>query len=141
MGWMLYVAVAAVALAAADVFVKVSSGKLPSSLGVLLYGSVAFSVGLTWFLMDRANGLPIRASVAGVASAIAVGLSFSAVIVSMYAAFGAGAPLSVTSPLVRLGGLLVAGVCGLLIWNEPLTPRYAAGLLLSIAGVYLIATR
>ena len=138
---MLYAVVAAVALAAADVFVKVSSGKVPNSLGVLLYGCVAFSVGLIWFLMDRVNGLPLRASAAGVASAIGVGLSFSVVLISMYAAFAAGAPLSVTSPIVRLGGLIVAAVCGVLIWNEPLTPRYAAGVLLSIIGVYLIATR
>ncbi|HEY8549165.1 MAG TPA: EamA family transporter [Vicinamibacterales bacterium] len=141
MTWMLYAAAAAVALAVADVFVKMSSGKVPNSLGVLLYGSVAFSVGLTWFLVDRVNGLPLRPSASGIASALGVGLSFSLVTVFLYAAFGAGAPLSVTSPVVRLGGLVVAGIAGLLIWNEPLTPRYAAGLLLSITGVYLIATR
>lgn len=138
---MTYAVVAAVALAAADVFVKMSSGKVPNSLGVLLYGAVAFSVGLTWFLMDRARGLPLHASAGGIASALSVGMSFSLVTVGLYAAFDAGAPLSVTSPVVRLGGLLAAGVCGLLIWNEPLTPRYAAGLLLSTVGVYLIATR
>ncbi|HEX7085289.1 MAG TPA: hypothetical protein VF198_02920 [Vicinamibacterales bacterium] len=141
MSWMAYSVVAAVALAAADVFVKLSAGKVPNSLGVLLYGAVAFSVGLIWFLMDRASGVPLRPSPGGLASAIGVGVSFSLVLVALYAAFSAGAPLSVTSPIVRLGGLLVAGVCGLVIWNEPLTLRYVAGLILSTVGVYLIATR
>jgi len=141
MNWMVHVVIAAIALAAADVFVRLSSGKVPNSLGVLLYGVVTFSVGLTWFLMDRASGAPLRATPGGIASAIAVGASFSVVVVALYAAFSAGAPLSVASPVVRLGGLLVAAVCGLLIWKEPLTFRYALGVVLSTVGVYLIATR
>lgn len=138
---MLYVAGAAAALAAADVFVKLASGKLPNSLGMLLYGAVAFGIGLTWTLLDRGNAAPVRTTAAGIAYALAVGVSFSAVTFGLYGAFAAGAPLSVTSPVVRLGGLIVASACGVLIWNEPLTLRYSTGLFLAIAGVYLIATR
>jgi hypothetical protein len=56
MSWILCAIVAAAALAAADVFVKLAAGKLPNSLGTLIYGAVAFGVGLTWFLADRARG-------------------------------------------------------------------------------------
>lgn len=141
MGWMLYVAGAAAALAAADVFVKLAAGRLPSSLGMLLYGGVAFGIGLAWTVTDRLHGAPMRASAAGVVYALLVGVSFSIVTFGLYAAFTAGAPLSVTSPVVRLGGLLVASICGLLIWSEPMTVRYVTGLALSVAGVYLIVTR
>ena len=51
MSWMFYAVVAAAALAAADVFVKLASGKLPNSLGTLLYGAVAFAVGLTTIVL------------------------------------------------------------------------------------------
>ena len=41
MRWMIY---AAAALAAADVFVKMAAGKLPNSLGTLIYGAVALGL-------------------------------------------------------------------------------------------------
>jgi uncharacterized membrane protein len=141
MSWMFYAAAAAAALAAADVFVKMAAGKLPNSLGTLIYGAVAFGVGLTWFLADRARGGLEHASTAGIVYALGVGVAFSAVAVALYGAFRAGAPLSVISPLVRLSGLIVSSLCGVLIWNEPVTPRYLLGLCLAITGVCLIVTR
>ena len=139
--WMVYAAVAAAALAAADVFVKMAAGKLPNSLGMLIYGAVAFGIGLVWFVADRTRGELERASAAGVIYALGVGVAFSIVTVALYGAFRVGAPLSVTSPLVRLAGLLVASLCGVLIWNETMTTRYIMGLCLAGAGVYLIVTR
>jgi drug/metabolite transporter (DMT)-like permease len=141
MSWILYATIAAAALAAADVLVKVAAGKLPNSLATLLYGAVAFGVGLSWYVADRLRGNVEHASTAGIVSALGVGAAFSAVAVALYGAFRAGAPLSVTSPLVRLSGVIVASLFGVLLWNEPLTPRYVAGLGLAVAGVYLIVTR
>ena len=66
MSWMFYAAVAALSLAAADVFLKMAAGKVPNSLGTLIYGTVAFGVGLTWFVIDRARGVVVeRSSTAG----------------------------------------------------------------------------
>lgn len=141
MSWMLYATIAAAALAAADVFVKAAAGRLPNSLATLCYGSVAFCVGLTWYAVDRLRGNTEPVSTAGVIYALGVGAAFSAVTAALYGAFRAGAPLSVTSPLVRLAGLVVASACGVWLWNEPVTPRYVAGLCLATAGVYLIVTR
>ena len=141
MSWMLYAAVAAGALAAADVLVKMAAGKVANNLGMLIYGAAAFGIGLIWFIVDRAGGGGERSSMAGIVYALGVGVAFSAVAVALYGAFRAGAPLSIISPLVRLSGLIVASLCGLLIWNEPVTPRYAMGVCLAVAGVYLIVTR
>jgi uncharacterized membrane protein len=141
MSWMLYAVTAAAALAAADVFVKMAAGKVPNSLGTLIYGAVAFGVGLAWFVADRARGDLEDASTTGIVYAFGVGIAFSTVAVALYGAFRAGAPLSITSPLVRLSGLIVASLFGVLIWNEPVTPRYVMGLCLAVTGVYLIVTR
>lgn len=141
MNWMLYATIAAAALAAADVFVKLAAGKLPNSLGTLLYGAVAFSVGLVWFVADRMRGHVEPTTTAGIVYALGVGASFSTVAVTLYAAFRAGADLSLMAPVVRLSGVLVASVCGVLIWNEAFTARYALGLGLTVAGVYLIVSR
>ena len=73
--WMLYATTASAALAAADVFVKMAAGRLPNRLAMLIYGAVAFGVGLAWFSADRARGDLRHASGVGVAfSAVAVAL-------------------------------------------------------------------
>jgi drug/metabolite transporter (DMT)-like permease len=139
--WIAYVAGAALALAAADVFVKLAAGRLPDSLGMLLYGTVPFVTGLIWYAVDRSRGSTPPADGAAVGFALAVGVTFTLVTFALYAAFRHGAPISLVSPAVRLGGVLVASVVGFLLWNEPFTPRFGAGLVLCGAGVYLMVGR
>jgi drug/metabolite transporter (DMT)-like permease len=141
MGWIGYAMGTAVALAAADFFIKVASGKLSNSLALLLYGSCTFSLGLGWFLYDKLQGVNIRAQTPGVLAATGVGVSFSLVTVGLYMTFGAGAPITLASPFVRLGGLIIASLAGFLLLHEPLTWRYIAGVALAISGLYLIITR
>jgi drug/metabolite transporter (DMT)-like permease len=66
---------------------------------------------------------------------------FATVTFCMYAAFRAGAPISLASPVIRLGGLLVASLAGVVLWKEPLTLRYVMGLMLVFAGIFLILKR
>jgi len=141
MGWILYALGTALALAAADFFVKLAAGKLSNSVAVLLYGSCTFLTGLGWVLWQRARGVPQHAQISGVLPALGVGVAFSSVTVGLYATFGAGAPISVASPFIRLGGLLLASLAGLVLLQEPLTWRYVIGMLLACIGVYLIITR
>jgi drug/metabolite transporter (DMT)-like permease len=138
MTWTLYAVGAAVALAVADCLVKLAAGKLPHSLALLLYGCVPFSVGLVWFLTDRArNGMPSVAPLT-IAYSLGVGVAFTLVTIALYATFRAGAPMSVASPLIRVGGLLLASFLGVLIWQEVINARYLLGVLLALAGIYLI---
>lgn len=139
--WILYVVLAAAMLAAADVFLKLAAGAIPNSLGMLLYGSVAFLVGLTWFIADFRTIEFTKIPRAAVLSGLGVGLAFSTVTIAMYAAFRAGAPLSVASPVIRLGGLIVASACGALIWREPITIRYVLGIAMAVGGLYLLLHR
>ena len=141
MDWILYALGAALALAAADFFVKLAAGKLSSSLGMLLYGSCTFLTGLIWVLWQRIRGVPQHAQTSGILAALGVGVAFSAVTLGLYATFETGAPISVASPLIRLGGLLLASLVGLVLLHEPLTWRYIIGILLTLGGVYLIITK
>jgi drug/metabolite transporter (DMT)-like permease len=141
MNWISYAIGSAVALAAADFFIKMASGKLSNSLGLLIYGSCTFIAGLTWVLLDKIRGVGLHAQTAGVLSASGVGVAFSCVTVGLYLTFGAGAPITLVSPFIRFGGLIIASLAGLFILHEPLTLRYAAGMILAIGGVYLIITR
>ena len=141
MGWILYAIGSAVALAAADFCIKMASGKLSNSLGLLIYGSCTFVAGLSWVVLDKARGLSLQAQTAGILFATGVGVSFSLVTVGLYLTFGAGAPISLASPFIRVGGLVVASIAGLTLLNEPLTLRYTIGMILAVCGVYLIITR
>ena len=141
MAWITYAMGTAVALAAADFFIKLAAGKLSNSLALLLYGSCTFLTGLAWVLLDRARGVEIYAQTSAVLAAIGVGVAFSAVTVGLYMTFVAGAPISLASPFVRLGGLLIASLTGLFLLHEPFTWRYAVGMVLAVSGVYLIITR
>ena len=141
MNWIVFAMGAAVAMAAADFLIKLASGKLSNSLAVMLYGAGAFVVGLVWVIWQRLSGIELSAQPAGVAAAVAVGLSFSMVTLGLYASFGAGAPISSASPVVRLGGLVLASLAGLILLKEPLSFRYVAGMLLAGSGIYLIVSR
>lgn len=141
MNWISYAIGAAVALAAADFFIKIAAGKLSNSLGLLIYGSCTFIAGLSWVLLDKIRGVGLHAQTVGVVSATGVGVSFSLVTICLYLTFGAGAPISLGAPFIRLGGLIIVSLAGLFILHEPLTWRYAVGMILSISGVFLIITR
>lgn len=139
--WLIYAAITAFFLAAADCFIKLASGRISSSLGLLIYGACTFATGLGWVLMERFRGIPLHAQPVAYLYALGVGVSFSAVTVGLYATFGAGAPISLASPFVRLAGLVVASVVGLTLFNEPLTFRYLIGMAMVFGGLYLIITR
>lgn len=141
MTWIPYALGTVVALAAADFCIKLASGRLSNSVGILLYGSCTFLTGVVWVLLDRIRGVKLYAHPAGILAAAGVGIAFSAVTIGLYITFGAGAPISLASPLVRLGGLLVASMAGILLLHEPLTMRYIIGMVLAFSGVALIITR
>lgn len=141
MNWTVYALAAAFALAIADCMVKLAAGKLPSSLGLLLYGCVPFASGLAWFLYDRVRNGPMTIQPVAPFYAIAVGIAFTLVTVALYATFRAGAPISIVSPVVRIGGLVIASVVGIWFWKEGVSIRYATGMVLAMAGIFLMLKR
>ena len=141
MGWIKYALVTACALAAADLCVKIAAGRLSNSLAVLIYGSCTFSTGLAWVLWQWARGIPQHAQLSGVFASMGVGFAFSGVTLGLYVTFSAGAPISLGSPVIRFGGILLTSIAGLYCLREPLTLRYVIGILLVCSGMYLIITR
>ncbi len=141
MSWKVYALMTAIILAMADFLVKLAAGKLSNSVAMLLYGVCTFLIGLSWVVWQRTQGTPQYAQPAGVLAALGVGIVFSFVTLGLYATFGAGAPISVASPAIRLGGLILVSLVGLTLLGEPLTWRYVVGMLLACGGIYLIITR
>lgn len=140
MRWLSYAFVCSIFLASADFFVKLASNKISSSIGMLMYGATTFSMGLIWVGYLKLTNENLLITRPGLLYSIAVGLAFSMVTILLYLTF-ARVSVSVGSPTIRLMGILIASLFGILLLHEPFTWRYLMGLLLTIAGVGLIVFR
>jgi uncharacterized membrane protein len=140
MRWLPYALLCSVFLASADFFVKLASNRISSSMGMLVYGATTFAFGLTWVGYLRLTKQPLLVTQQGVLYALAVGVAFSAVTLLLYVTF-ARVGVSLGSPTIRVMGILIASLLGILLLREPFTWRYLIGLTLTVAGVALIVFR
>ncbi len=138
--WLPYALVCSVFLAAADFFVKLASSKISASLGMFIYGATTFIFGLAWVAYLKFTGQPLLFTRAGLLYSLAVGLAFSCVTLLLYLTF-AHVNVSLGSPTIRLTGIVIVSLLGILILHEPITWRYALGVLLTVAGIGLIILR
>ena len=138
--WLPYALLCSIFLASADFFVKLASNKISSSMGMLIYGATTFTIGLTWVGYMKVTKQPLLITQQGVLYALAVGIAFSAVTLLLYVTF-ARVNVSVGSPTIRVTGILLTSLLGILLLHEPFTWRYLIGLLLTVAGVALVIFR
>jgi drug/metabolite transporter (DMT)-like permease len=109
-------------------------------MGMFIYGATTFVVGLAWVSYLKITGQPLLITQTGLLYSIAVGLAFSFVTILLYLTF-AHISVSLGSPTIRLTGIVIASLMGILILGEPFTWRYVLGILLTISGVALIIFR
>ena len=140
MRWLPYALACAIFLAAADFFIKLASNKISASMGMFVYGATTFTVGLLWVSYLKITGQPLLITRTGLLYSIAVGMAFSCVTILLYLTF-ARVSVSLGSPTIRVMGIVIASLLGILILREPITWRYAMGVILTIAGVALIVFR
>jgi drug/metabolite transporter (DMT)-like permease len=140
MRWIPYALLCSIFLASADFFVKLASNKISSSMGMLVYGATTFTVGLTWVGYLKVTKQPLLITQQGLLYSLAVGIAFSVVTLLLYLTF-ARISVSIGSPTIRVMGILIASMFGILLLHEPFTWRYLLGLILTVAGVALIVFR
>jgi uncharacterized membrane protein len=140
MRWIPYALLCSIFLASADFFVKLASNKISSSMGMLIYGATTFTVGLTWVGYLKVSKQPLLITQQGLLYSLAVGIAFSVVTLLLYLTF-ARISVSIGSPTIRVMGILLASIFGILLLHEPFTWRYFLGLILTVAGVALIVFR
>lgn len=140
MRWLPYALLCSIFLASADFFVKLASNRISSSMGMLVYGATTFTVGLTWVGYLKLTKQPLLITQQGLLYSLAVGIAFSVVTLLLYLTF-ARISVSIGSPTIRVMGILIASLFGILLLHEPVTWRYLIGLILTIAGVSLIVLR
>ncbi len=140
MRWLPYALTCSVFLALADFFVKLASNKISASLGMFIYGTTTFLISLVWIGYVKLTGQTLLITKPGLWYSLAVGVAFTAVTLLLYVTF-ARISVSVGSPTIRVIGIVLASLLGILILREPFTWRYLLGVLLTIAGIVLIVLR
>jgi uncharacterized membrane protein len=138
--WLPYALVCSFFLATADFFVKLAGSKISASMGMFIYGATTFAFGLAWVGYLKITGQPLLVTRMGLLYSFAVGIAFSLVTMLLYLTF-VHVSVSVGSPTIRLMGIVIASLLGILILREPFTWRYALGVLLTLVGVALMIRR
>lgn len=124
----------------ADFAIKQTSGKISPALGTLIYAVVAILPPLLWTLWTRAHE-PLLITREGAMWAAVTGIAFGVFTGIMFLLFSLGVNLSVGTPVVRMGGIAVAALLGILVFREGWNWQYIIGFALTAVGIFLIATR
>jgi uncharacterized membrane protein len=140
MRWLPYALICSIFLALADFFVKLASNKISASLGMFIYGSTTFLISLVWIGYVKFTGQTLLITKPGLWYSLAVGVAFTGVTLLLYVTF-ARVSVSVGSPTIRVIGIVLASLLGILILHEPFTWRYFLGIILTVAGIALIVLR
>lgn len=138
--WLPYALTCSIFLAAADFFVKLASSKISASMGMFIYGVTTFLISLIWIGYVKFTRQTLLITKPGLLYSLAVGVAFSGVTLLLYLTF-AHVNVSLGSPTIRVLGIVIASLLGILILREPFTWRYAIGVTLTIVGVALIVLR
>jgi drug/metabolite transporter (DMT)-like permease len=138
--WLPYALVCSFFLATADFFIKLASNKISTSVGMFIYGATTFAVGFAWVSYLKITGQPLLITRTGLLYSLAVGVAFSIVTGLLYLTF-THVSVSLGSPTIRVMGIVIASLLGILVLREPFTWRYALGVLLTITGIALIVLR
>ena len=77
----------------------------------------------------------------GVLWSMAVGVCFSLFTGLMFLLFSQGVDLSIGSPIIRMGGVVLAATLGIIVFREGFNLQYLIGFLLAAAGIFLVVTR
>ena len=136
--WFWYAVGAAVLYGLHQVFTKLASTTISDGLGgFVVEGSAALTIlvylGWLWF----SGRWDQKADAAGVGWSVVTGLCVGVGTILFFLLFQKGGPLSAV-PMVLAGGAAIMAVAGVLVFKESLSLARVAGIVLAIAGLYLL---
>ncbi len=137
MNWLISALFTICALASADILIKLTAGKVSNSLALLFYGSCTFLAGLGWVVADLLRKEKFFAQPLGIVTAIGVGIAFASVTFGLYMTY-AKAPISIASPTIRIGAIVLVSLVGVFFLKEKASLLYLVGIILAISGIALM---
>ena len=136
--WLIYALITIICYAGMDLFIKKASGKIDDYLGTAVINFFALIPALlmyTWLKLSQQNILVTKDGT--LFSAIA-GLFIGVGSITLIRMFAQGANLSIGSPIVRIGTVILTTLLGIFLLNEAFTAKQIIGIVLSVVGVSLL---
>jgi transporter family protein len=136
--WLWLAGLAAVLYGLHQIFTKLASDHIGSGIGGFVVEATAASTILIYLLSSRLAGKwaePV--SWRGVAWSAATGVCVGAGTVVFFMLFQRGGPLTAVPAVLAVGAALMA-VVGVVLFREPPSAARLVGVLLSLAGLYLL---
>jgi transporter family protein len=138
--WFWYAIGAAVLYGAHQIFTKLAADKISDGLGGLVVESTAALTILTYLAWLRFGGTWNQtASAPGVWYSALTGICVGVGTILFFLLFQKGGPLSAV-PVVLAGGAALMAVIGIGAFRETASPLRILGIVLSLAGLYLLKT-
>ena len=139
MNWLPLALLTALCLAFYNFFIKLASNHVPPAVGAVVLQLVAAALGAAWLLKLQLQGQPLAVSGKGLALAALAGVGVGLAEILTFVVFQRGVNSSVGTPVIVGGSVLLTALLGLGLLREGLTASQAAGLVLVVVGIALLA--
>lgn len=135
MSWIIYAIGAMLAAATSDSFRKLGSNLTDPFFANLLsqIGSLTMAVVLFLLFSRKFEHNP-----AGMTYALLTGVFISISTALFFKALSMGPGVSTVAPVVRVGGVLLVAIIGIILFREKLTLNVILGIMLASSGIYLL---
>ncbi len=139
MNWLTFALATIVFYSLMDFFIKLSSDKIHAGLGGFIINFVSTIVLLVFIFYSKFQGEKVfETKPGGMIYSTLAGAAIGFATIFFLKMFATGTNLSVGVPLVRIGIVLLASILGIIFLKEGVNLKYLTGLMLSLAGLYLL---
>lgn len=135
MDWIIFSLIGIFIAGFSDIFRKIASGLKDPFFTNLVFQSGAFTAGILLYLFFSRK---VENNPRDIIFAVLGGMTISVFSFFSFKALATGPGVSVVMPVMRIGGVAVVTLLGVILLKEKLSPQTFAGLILSSIGIYLI---
>ncbi|MDA1316958.1 MAG: EamA family transporter [bacterium] len=135
MSWIIYALIGIVVVAASDIFRKLASNLHDPFFTALIFqiGSIVTTV-ILYLLFSR----KIESNTPAIGYAFAGGVLIAIFTLFSFKALSTGPGVSTVIPILRVGGIALVVIFGIVLLREKMTLMSMIGLILSLAGIYFM---
>ncbi len=136
--WFWYAVGAAVLYGAHQVFTKMAADRISDGLGgFVVEGSAALTIAVYLAWLWFSGSWDQKSSGPGICYSVLTGICVGVGTIFFFILFQKGGPLSAV-PMILAGGAAIMAVVGILFFKEPAYWQRLLGIVLSLAGLFLL---
>ncbi len=140
MHWLIIAITTAFCFGLYNFFIKISSGNIHEIVGAVILQIIAAMLGGIFLLFFKFNNQPLPVTNKGIWQAALAGLCVGLAEILTFVLYTRGVSVSVGTPLIVGGSLVVVTLLGWLFLREELNFLQLAGIILVIIGMVLISS-